>query len=906
MRSTFYRLSTLCCTLFATSLAAGSSAFATTNASPGPEPVIDGKKLERSRRDLLPPIVVDGSRIDSYELIDLDLPRFAPDALDIEFEFEGVPVTVELQRHSIRGESFRVLVDHGDGILVDTPVEEPRTYRGITYGRDRDLTSASLLESGLSLIIHRTDAAEIAVQPASDFGLDVPATTHVVYRADRATAEGRCGTGAGDGPFDMGPPPSTDGDETGGVAGASLYYADLGIECDYEFFQRNSNSVTATVNDVELVMNSTGTIYERDVDIAYELATIIVRSDSNDPYSATSIDGRLSQFVSNWQSSPESEVYRDVAHMFSGVNFSGGVIGLAYLGVICNSSAGYGVVESKYTNSLTFRVSLTAHELGHNWASGHCDSSSSTCHIMCSSNGSCDGINGSNLKFGVSAQAAISSHRNSRSCVPIIGDPISLPFEDDFESVPSINDWIHNNGAQVSTAGVNEPDGIRSLNLDASSSFEFGDDDIRTNLLLMGQTTVYASYWVQHRGVEAGESLFFEYLNLQGDWITIQEHVSDGTDQTSFVFFEHVLPSQARYNGGRLRFRANVDEGNDDFFVDAFRVATDQTSTVANDDCSDATEVFSGANSFSTDGSTDSGINDALSCSSSNGPVVTRDVWFTYLATCTGPLEFSTCGSGDFDLRMSVYLGTSGCPSNGDAPFACSDDACGTDAEVNTFAIAGQTYLIRIGSSDGSTGNAILTVDCGSVPPPSNDDCAGALTISSGTTSASSLNSTDSGIASELICSGTAGPSVFSDVWFSYTADCTGQIDISTCGAAFDSRLDVYSAAAGCPSSGASTLICSDDGCGDDASVTSFVIEGQEILIRVGSPDGSSGAFDLNVTCTSFEEPCVGDYDGNGTVDGSDLGQLLGSWGTPGGDLNDDGTTDGADLGIFLGGWGDC
>ena len=74
----------------------------------------------------------------------------------------------------------------------------------------------------------------------------------------------------------------------------------------------------------------------------------------------------------------------------------------------------------------------------------------------------------------------------------------------------------------------------------------------------------------------------------------------------------------------------------------------------------------------------------------------------------------------------------------------------------------------------------------------------------------------------------------------------------------------------------------------------------------MGSPDGSSGAFDLNVTCTSFEEPCVGDYDGNGTVDGSDLGQLLGSWGTPGGDLNDDGTTDGADLGIFLGGWGDC
>jgi len=53
--------------------------------------------------------------------------------------------------------------------------------------------------------------------------------------------------------------------------------------------------------------------------------------------------------------------------------------------------------------------------------------------------------------------------------------------------------------------------------------------------------------------------------------------------------------------------------------------------------------------------------------------------------------------------------------------------------------------------------------------------------------------------------------------------------------------------------------------------------------------------------------PCPGDIDGNGQVDGSDLGQLLGSWGLPGvTDLNGDGTTDGADLGTLLGAWGPC
>jgi hypothetical protein len=50
----------------------------------------------------------------------------------------------------------------------------------------------------------------------------------------------------------------------------------------------------------------------------------------------------------------------------------------------------------------------------------------------------------------------------------------------------------------------------------------------------------------------------------------------------------------------------------------------------------------------------------------------------------------------------------------------------------------------------------------------------------------------------------------------------------------------------------------------------------------------------------------LGDLDGDGAVNGSDLAILLGSWGDRGGaaDLNGDGTVDAADLGILLGAWG--
>ena len=61
---------------------------------------------------------------------------------------------------------------------------------------------------------------------------------------------------------------------------------------------------------------------------------------------------------------------------------------------------------------------------------------------------------------------------------------------------------------------------------------------------------------------------------------------------------------------------------------------------------------------------------------------------------------------------------------------------------------------------------------------------------------------------------------------------------------------------------------------------------------------------------TACEETCTGDFNGDGLVDGSDIGLLLSEWGpctTPCiADLDEDGDVDGGDLGIFLANWGAC
>ena len=76
------------------------------------------------------------------------------------------------------------------------------------------------------------------------------------------------------------------------------------------------------------------------------------------------------------------------------------------------------------------------------------------------------------------------------------------------------------------------------------------------------------------------------------------------------------------------------------------------------------------------------------------------------------------------------------------------------------------------------------------------------------------------------------------------------------------------------------------------------VITDARMMLASVRPAGSTA-----VTLARLVPRLGPDLDGDGTVGGSDLGILLGAWGTPLGDLTGDGTTGGADLGALLGAW---
>ena len=94
--------------------------------------------------------------------------------------------------------------------------------------------------------------------------------------------------------------------------------------------------------------------------------------------------------------------------------------------------------------------------------------------------------------------------------------------------------------------------------------------------------------------------------------------------------------------------------------------------------------------------------------------------------------------------------------------------------------------------------------------------------------------------------------------------------------------------------------------------VSSFVTPTATMRVRFQARDLGSASIveaaidDFRVERLECQQPRVGDLDGNGIVNGDDLGLLLTAWGSPGGpaDLDGNGLVNGDDLGLLLTAWG--
>ncbi len=364
--------------------------------------------------------VVQAMSIERGTLLSLEIER-GPAERMFTIEVPGVdgarPVVVDFTPSSIRSGSYQLVEDRGAEGLVSVDPGISRTVAGVARSIAGATIRGSLLEDGLHAVFRWPDGRIQWIEPVRAHVPGAPAGFHVFYDNDAIPPSGGiCGT----------PAPTVDPEDgievpvgPDALAGTQVFCAELACDADYEYYQSYSSSSANVQNRIELIINTSNAQYESQTAIRHEITQILVRTSSNDPYTASGAESLLCQFITEWTNN-QASVPRDVAHLFTGRSISGGTIGIAAdLGDICDTvgacsgpilyDGAYCLAESDCCGSLGCATDLTTHELGHLWDAFHCDCTGNTMNpfITCSNS------------FAASSINSIVNHRNSRNCLDV-------------------------------------------------------------------------------------------------------------------------------------------------------------------------------------------------------------------------------------------------------------------------------------------------------------------------------------------------------------------------------------------------------------------------------------------------------------------------------------------------------
>ncbi len=231
------------------------------------------------------------------------------------------------------------------------------------------------------------------------------------------------------------------------------------------------------------------------------------------------------------------------------------------------------------------------------------------------------------------------------------------------------------------------------------------------------------------------------------------------------------------------------------------------------------------------------------------------DVWYKFTATNTTHVISISNISGTTDMIMQVYSGTCGSL----VPVQCSDP----EYMTVTGLTPGQTYVVRVYTWSSSTSTtSTFNICVGTLPPPpTNDNCSGAIALTVNpdqncgvVTGGSTVSTTPSTGVPAPSC-GAAGAG--DDVWYSFVAtNTTHRVELlNVTGPVTDMVFAVYSGNCGA----LSQLVCSDP----DLSILGGLTVGATYYVRVWTYTSTAGSYANFNICIgtpppppAFDEPC--------------------------------------------------
>ena len=379
-------------------------------------------------------------------------------------------------------------------------------------------------------------------------------------------------------------------------------------------------------------------------------------------------------------------------------------------------------------------------------------------------------------------------------------------------------------------------------------------------------------------------------------------------------------------------------------------------------DCATSPIMMSNGDSlaFNTVGANTDGPGEAACGSGENDLPVWSDLWYMVDVDVDANLTATCCLAGDFDTKIAIYdAGVTGTPFDPqnlpESLVVCNEDCDDPDfftSEAIGAAVAGNSYLIRVGGYLTATGSGTLTVSWQEPDPPiavqecsaGNPDSFSQVNPASGDFVAPNIvscngptYSAQNGFA-RIYTAADMGADVFN-------VDCVKIPCLVTC-TYTPAVIRMLKSASGAPAPYADLELIAENNIGvyqnglDDAGAA-YVPELQIANfggVEVDLSDGSSLVIEIefagNTDCYTIpsggvladitdgvsttylrSSSCgITEYTSMAAVGGFDSEMFQFVEGTVGGgggtpcptDFNDDGITDGADFGTILASWGSC
>ncbi len=376
--------------------------------------------------------------------------------------------------------------------------------------------------------------------------------------------------------------------------------------------------------------------------------------------------------------------------------------------------------------------------------------------------------------------------------------------------------WTHTSAAcgssqvfrERNVACVSVPSG------DCNNTTSFGSATIATNGTVVQITSCsYAGEYSTISGAVAGQTLRFT-SSIAGDIVTIRSGSASGP-----VLGSGPLPfTLSNTYTGTLYAHWNLPGcGNQS----VCRVTTVQcTSCSAPSACTNTSQYGSGTLLIN-------GSVLTFSC------VYAGDYSVISGAVAGQTLRFTSTREGDI---VTIRSGSSSGPvlGFGPLPFTLSNTYTGT--------LYAHWNLPGCGNQNVCRNTTVQCTSCSAPPVGPNDNCANATPIACGGTASGYTG----GANTDGPGSSCTGASVGPDVWYTIVGN-GGNITASLCGSDYDTKIEIYTGSCG----SLSCVVDNDDFCGLQSQVNWASANGVTYYIRVHGFSGASGAYTLNVTCST-------------------------------------------------------